>query len=230
MKIEPRLVHFPVPSIAADKSVGGGFGLLMSPASPIDSNACAVSFQARGMFGRHGATATDRAGGQNLILTIPPLPQAETPRPPPESAPNEPTPSSASRFQSLRLPEPPPRPEATALAEKRGRPDAGMAGMVSKAGERSRAARPEGSSAARPRPMPPSPHVTRRVSLAPTDEPDAAALIVRALDLDPQEIAEFRIRAQALLRDRGLALDKVRINGEDHPVVDASGGRSQAWR
>ena len=79
-------------------------------------------------------------------------------------------------------------------------------------------------------PPAPAPRQMMRVDLGKAGEPDAAALVVRAAGLDPREIAEFRVRAQILLRERGLALDKVRINGEDHPAVEAPRGGSQAWR
>lgn len=57
----------------------------------------------------------------------------------------------------------------------------------------------------------------------------SGTVVVAAPQLSDEDAQRFRSRADALLREHGLALDRLTINGEDRPAVDPLGRGSQ-WR
>jgi hypothetical protein len=63
---------------------------------------------------------------------------------------------------------------------------------------------------------------------SPTDP--VTALVVAAADLTEDDAERFHSRADALLREHGLALDKMTVNGEDRPSIDPWGRGSEQWR
>lgn len=230
MKIEATFALPGAPPPPATQPVGPAFNDLLTVSEPLDDGAHAAGFQALGMFGRHGATAATSEEPPSPSLTVPAAPPATShaqPKvvsaaPPPSStfhsAPSRHTPGAVSHQTAV---------SRFARQDHTG-PVSGDA--MSAPENTAQGDEPGVGGASRRRTPAHSPHQTWRVNLGKAGEPDAAALIVRAAGLDPQEIAEFRARAQILLRERGLALDKVRINGEDHPAVEAPGGGPQAWR
>jgi hypothetical protein len=68
------------------------------------------------------------------------------------------------------------------------------------------------------------------VRLAPTTDDDAAGVAVHAAGLSETEIAQFRVKARTVLREHGLSLDKVSVNGEDRTEIDPVRRRPDPWR
>lgn len=227
MKVEPAFVHTPLPAPALGTAAGAEFGLLIEAGRTVDDASRAAGFQDRGMFGRHGATppagsvrpelmvtAPAESSGQTLVHAV----QVDAAVPGHATAPASP---GVQTEPAPRAPTLPPNPTRHGLVPAGGAEET-LAKTEAIGGEELRAggARSRRSRAATP---PPS----RQLHLSRADDLGVAHLVVRATGLDPGEIAEFRARAEILLRERGLTLDKVRINGEDHPAVVLSGGSSR---
>lgn len=245
MKID-AFVRSVAPSPTAPPAVTIRFADLI--AAPIHEaappEAFARTFSARGMFGRYGAVEAPSIHAPYPVGSALPAP-AEPGLTAPSEAPSlAPVPAGVPVLSSepfaghvparpTGTPSPARAPAATASDLPTAGPDAPPSlDAPAPPGPEAEGAdmRPSETVIRSREPLRAQPPSTATLLLGPIDATGSANLAIRAVGMDPNEAARFRSRAQALLREHGITLDKVRLNGEGYFAPCALGRGTQSWR
>lgn len=238
MRIEPG-PRTSLPLFADSRSPASSFVDMVSDArrptgddSPPQS---ALGFQALGMFGRqHAVGNADRAASRAVTAPVPSS----------RSGIDQPDPGSPVQIESAGPATTVPPVEklvqgspvqmtleqATRETAPNGMPEADGATVVFTSGPEPGDETPVSTSSWPPdsRRNPQRPELQMRVALF--NNGSGVAVTVTAPHLSACDIQRFRERAETVLRNHGILLDKVAVNGEDRLRVDTSRGSLEQWR
>lgn len=234
MKIDPFLRSVPLSPLAPSAITTRFADLIAAPADGASSaDAFAETFSARGMFGRYGVVETPSMSAPCATWSAPPDPteRASSALPVATVVSSEPpvvhehasaTPTTTPRMQVA--------PALHAYPAALETHTSVQALLTTSPGAAYEETLPPESMRRPNKPPAAEQPSTASLLLGPVHANGSADVVVRAVAMDANEAARFRSRAEALLREHGITLDKVRLNGEGYSAPYALGKGTQSWR